>query len=96
MIIFQDHYPNNIDVYPHLNLENINILSVRPLYVQSNMTPNNGLTVISPTQCAKGSINKLGICDWTCGHWYHRIQFFIIKLIPVEFLYILKKVTTYL
>jgi hypothetical protein len=45
-----------------INLDKIDVLSVRPLYVTTNMTLGyDGIIAINQNQCARGSLNKLGV-----------------------------------
>jgi len=54
------------------------------LYVTTNMTLGyDGIIAIKPNQCARGSLNKLGVDEHTRGHWYHRLQGNIANIIPL-------------
>jgi hypothetical protein len=46
------------------------------------MITSKGLTILNKNQCARGSLNKLGIDKFSNGHWFHRFQYFFIRLIP--------------
>lgn len=63
------------------------MISIRPLYVHSNMVPDKGSIVINRNQCAKGSLNKLGIDNCSSGHWFHRLQNYILSMIPLRIRY---------
>lgn len=71
------------------------MLSVRPLYVTSNMTKQlKGFLTVSANECARGSLEKLGIDDYTHGHWWHRIQGVLAGLLPRRFVWGLVKKKT--
>jgi 17beta-estradiol 17-dehydrogenase / very-long-chain 3-oxoacyl-CoA reductase len=73
-----DEYENTID-----------FLSLKPLFVSTALTKmkSDGIYVISATQCVQGTLRDLGYEKVTFGHFYHKIQAFILNLIP-EFLII--------
>ena len=55
----------------------IDMLSVKPFEVASILSGHetyDGFFVISPTACAKGSLDALGYETWTAGGWAHQIQ----------------------
>jgi len=63
--------------------KNIDFLCVSPLYVQSSLIKEKGWAVISPQQCASGALNDLGYVTTTYGHWFHKIQAFVVTKIPL-------------
>lgn len=84
MTCFRDQSHKNIPVDFELIVDKLDVLSVRPLYVTTTMTFNyKGIIAINANQCARGSLNKLGVDDYTYGHWYHRLQALLANAIPV-------------
>jgi 17beta-estradiol 17-dehydrogenase / very-long-chain 3-oxoacyl-CoA reductase len=68
---------------------NIDFLCVKPLYVASLMTKKiaDGWKVITPEQCASGSLNDLGYENETNGHWIHKLQAAVLTKVPAWILY---------
>ena len=80
----------------------IDIMVVKPLGVESPLSKMkaNGITCISPIQCANGILDCLGYEKETEGHWSHRFQGGLINLFPriiqeylggLVIMYVLKK-----
>jgi hypothetical protein len=60
------------------------------MYVTTNMARGyKGFFAISPSQCARASLNKLGIESYTYGHWFHGLQAHLVTLIPFWFIRLL-------
>jgi 17beta-estradiol 17-dehydrogenase / very-long-chain 3-oxoacyl-CoA reductase len=68
---------------------NIDFLCVKPLFVASLMTMRkaDNCKVITPNQCAGGSLNDLGYEFTTFGHWIHKIQAFFMLHLPAWLVY---------
>lgn len=68
---------------------NIDFLCVKPLFVASLMTMKkaDNFKVITPNQCASGSLNDLGYEFTTYGHWIHKIQAFFLLHFPARLIY---------
>jgi len=64
--------------------KNIDILSVRPLFVSTQMTYRKKVEMdtISPNMCARGSLDDLGYTRETCGHWIHSLMGAFTLMIP--------------
>jgi 17beta-estradiol 17-dehydrogenase / very-long-chain 3-oxoacyl-CoA reductase len=62
----------------------VDFLSVKPLEVGTPMTGNepDGIVVLKPEQVASAIFNDLGHEEETIGHWLHKIQGYIILLVP--------------
>ena len=54
------------------------LVSVRPSYVSTKAIGNIevGGVVITPDDCAKAVLEKLGHDEWTNGHWRHALMAF--------------------
>lgn len=63
---------------------NIDFLCVQPLFVGTPLTRMrpDGYKVISAEQCANGILNDLGYEKLTNGHWVHKIQAFLFRILP--------------
>lgn len=58
------------------------------MYVTTTMTfQYKGLLAVTPNQCARGSLNKLGVEEYTHGHWFHRLQAQLVNIIPLPLIY---------
>lgn len=49
--------------------------------------PSKAFGVLNRNQCARGSLNKLGIDNCNNGHWIHRLQNFVMKITPLSLRY---------
>jgi 17beta-estradiol 17-dehydrogenase / very-long-chain 3-oxoacyl-CoA reductase len=67
-----------------LEYPNLDILSVRPGGVESNLSQikNDFFTATSPENCAKGIFDDLGYEIETNGYWWHEINSYVINLLP--------------
>ena len=55
--------------------EKIDVLSLRPLYVSTNITfKREGKEVINIEECAEGCLRHLGFETVTYGHWKHQLK----------------------
>jgi len=65
--------------------ENIDITCLRPCFVSTPLAawmPKN-FWFISPNECARGAMSKLGLRRFTHGHWKHSIYVtFTLAIIP--------------
>jgi len=63
---------------------NIDVLVMKPIAFQSAMTDKkaDGIWILHPDQCVKGTLNDLGYERETNGHWVHKIQAFILRSLP--------------
>jgi 17beta-estradiol 17-dehydrogenase / very-long-chain 3-oxoacyl-CoA reductase len=63
--------------------ENIDFLSLKPAFVESNMSKKkaDGYYVITPQQCVTGALRDLGYEIETFGYWTHKLQGFMFGLI---------------
>ena len=61
----------------------IDILSVKPMYVASNMSKlEKSCTVASRNECASASLRYLGIEYETNGYFVHRLLAYMTSLMP--------------
>ena len=42
-----------------------------------------GIIAVNANQCARGSLNKLGVDSYTHGHWFHRLQAQLANALPI-------------
>lgn len=83
--IFNDYLSRAIEAE---NKEtNLDLLSVRPLYVATPMTglKPTALTTITPAECVSGSLNSLGQDSITYGHWKHDFEQLLLNYLPESF-----------
>ncbi|KAM3139450.1 hypothetical protein pb186bvf_008475 [Paramecium bursaria] len=67
--------------------KNVEILSLRPLYITTPMTGNiRGNGALLPTICAQGALQRLGLDYASHGQYYHRLQGFITTYLLPNFL----------
>lgn len=65
----------------------IDILSVRPLYVETNLSKaKKSCTVCSARECAQASLKYLGLDYETNGYYMHRFQAYCASLMPTPLL----------
>jgi short-subunit dehydrogenase len=67
--------------------ETLDVLLTHPLGVSSAMVDKkpDGLVIITPQQCVKASLQKLGTTwgrHWTNGWWFHEIQWALMSNAP--------------
>jgi 17beta-estradiol 17-dehydrogenase / very-long-chain 3-oxoacyl-CoA reductase len=64
--------------------DRIDFLSVLPGLVETNLSrmKADGYHVISPQHHVIAALNDLGYENETCGYWYHKIEFFVLNLLP--------------
>jgi 17beta-estradiol 17-dehydrogenase / very-long-chain 3-oxoacyl-CoA reductase len=64
--------------------DRIDFVSVLPGYVATHLTKMkaDGLFVITPREHARCVLNDLGYETETCGFWFHKVQYFIMKNLP--------------
>ena len=61
----------------------IDVLSVRPMYVESNLSKmKKSCTVASKNECAQASLKYLGLDYETNGYYMHRFLSYITSLLP--------------
>lgn len=78
------------DYYMSIGLENevknsnIDFLCVKPLEVATPLTGTepDGLFIITPEQCAKSSLDDFGWESETYSYWGHKLQAYIINILP--------------
>lgn len=64
--------------------DHIDVLSFRPMLVESNMSKQQAsLTVATRNQAAKSAIRSLGLDYETNGYWMHRLTSYIVGCLPV-------------
>lgn len=58
-------------------------MCVLPFVVETKLSgQTNRCDIISPEECAKSSLDKLGIETETQGHWKHRLVYWFISQLP--------------
>lgn len=78
-----DHYMT-IGLANELKDSNVDFLSVKPLEVATPLTGTkpDGIFIITPEQCAAASLNDFGYEGETYSAWGHKLQAFIVNLLP--------------
>ena len=78
-----DHYMS-IGLENELTGEKIDFLSVKPLEVATPLTGTepDGFFIITPEQCVNAVLNDLGYESETYSHWGHKLQAYVINIIP--------------
>lgn len=72
--------------------DKIDILSVQPMLVESNMTNGaKGVMVATARQCANASLSSLGLEYETNGWWKHRLNAYVLGRMPTFLLRFLLK-----
>lgn len=63
--------------------DKIDILSLCPMLVTSNMTRNRkSILSVSTEQCATSALRKVGKVHFTLGYWFHEVQYAILDILP--------------
>lgn len=63
--------------------DKIDVLCVQPMFVETKMSQQaNRFDVISAEDCARSSLDKLGLDSETEGHWRHRFIAWLAGGIP--------------
>ena len=61
----------------------IDIISLRPLFVESNLSKNQKSAIMATrNQCASATIKYLGLDYETNGYWMHRLVSYLINSLP--------------
>jgi len=78
-----DHYMS-VGLEIELKGSNVDFLSVKPLEVSTPLTGTqpDGLFIITPEQCAASSLNDFGYESETYSFWGHKLQAYIVNLLP--------------
>lgn len=78
-----DHYMT-IGLANELKDSNVDFLSVKPLEVATPLTGTkpDGIFIISPEQCATSSLNDFGYESETYSAWGHKLQAYIVNVLP--------------
>jgi 17beta-estradiol 17-dehydrogenase / very-long-chain 3-oxoacyl-CoA reductase len=68
---------------------NVDFLSVKPLEVATPLTGTepDGIFIITPEQCVISVVNDIGYESETYGHWAHKLQAWIVNLLPRGLVY---------
>lgn len=65
----------------------IDVLSLRPMYVESNMSKQKkSFMVASRNECASAGLKYLGIDYETNGYWVHRLVSWVTDCLPTPLL----------
>jgi 17beta-estradiol 17-dehydrogenase / very-long-chain 3-oxoacyl-CoA reductase len=77
------HYLTKALAYEFRN-DRIDFLSVIPGYVETNLSKMkaDGYHIISPLTHVKATLNDLGYETETNGFWFHKVEFFILNMLP--------------
>ncbi|CAD8051936.1 unnamed protein product [Paramecium sonneborni] len=80
---FDDHFSQSLA----LEVEGIDILSHRPFFVTTPLTNfEKEAGAITPEQCARGGLQRLGLEVTSHGYWYHRVLGFLLTYIIPQFI----------
>ncbi|CAK90630.1 unnamed protein product (macronuclear) [Paramecium tetraurelia] len=80
---FDDHFSQSLAI----ETEGIDILSHRPFFVTTPLTNyEKEAGAITPEQCARGGLSRLGLEVTSHGYWYHRVMGFLLTYIIPQFI----------